>query len=262
MDPRIKKIGKVLHVGSKGYLVSESSKNNIVSPWDAPVQDLIDEYTKRLGDNLHSLYIRGSVARGTAVENMSDIDGLLLLKAPCGQLEVSWYKDFEEQFLARHSFVKGLDIPVKNVEEMVPEQNPVGCFTLKVMAVCVAGEDILPQLPRVKPGPGAFVVRWGLKKMLESRAVEDVSRRQIHLAKHILRTGMELVMEREQAFTRDLYPCYELFSKYYPQYSEKMYRVLKLALFPTNKKTDLKFLEQEIGIIVAQLFDELYPLKN
>jgi hypothetical protein len=43
---------------------------------------------------------------------------------------------------------------------------------------------------------------------------------------------MELVMEAEQRFTRDLYLCYESFAKHYPAQRAQMYRAMELALNP------------------------------
>ena len=79
-EQRILPIGKVLHTDSEGYFVSESSMDNIVQPWDEPVQALVEKFRAELGDEMHSLYIRGSLVRGTAIEGVSDIDGIVLVK--------------------------------------------------------------------------------------------------------------------------------------------------------------------------------------
>jgi len=46
------------------------------------------------------------------------------------------------------------------------------------------------------------------------------------MMKRMVRTGFELVMAKEQCFTRDLYPCYEMFSKHYPEKSSDMLAAL------------------------------------
>lgn len=51
-------------------------------------------------------------------------------------------------------------------------------------------------------------------------------------------------MDKEQVFTRDLYPCYEIFAKYYPQQASKMYTVLELAINPIDDvKTIVSFID-------------------
>jgi hypothetical protein len=68
-----------------------------------------------------------------------------------------------------------------------------------------------------------------------------------------LRIGFELTMTREKKYTRDLYLCYETFSKYYPEYERKMYKVLNPSLNPSTSEKEIrekifeisKFIEKE-----------------
>ena len=50
----------------------------------------------------------------------------------------------------------------------------------------------------------------------------------------MLRTGFELVMERANKYTRDLYPCYKAFADYYPEKESQMKEILHYALNPTD----------------------------
>lgn len=70
----IAEYGGVYVVGSDGLLVPEGSRDNIVAPWSEAVDFLVRGYREILGEHLHSVYIRGSVARGLAVEGLSDLD--------------------------------------------------------------------------------------------------------------------------------------------------------------------------------------------
>lgn len=72
------------------------------------------------------------------------------------------------------------------------------------------------------------------------------------IMKRIVRTGCELVMERSQKYTRDLYPCYELFAEYYPEKSDDMYRVLELAINPTKDKQEIIDALENFGDWIAQ----------
>jgi hypothetical protein len=58
--------------------------------------------------------------------------------------------------------------------------------------------------------------------------------------KRIIRSGGELIMERERVYVRDLYPCYQLFSKHYPDQEEAMKKVLWLCLNPTSDLAEVK----------------------
>ena len=52
------------------------------------------------------------------------------------------------------------------------------------------------------------------------------------IMKVLLRSGFEVVMEREGKYTNDLYCCYQAFAKYYPARQNTMRRVLFLYLNP------------------------------
>lgn len=61
---------------------------------------------------------------------------------------------------------------------------------------------------------------------------------------------MALVVSRAKVFSRDLYYCYELFAKFYPQEEAIMRQALEYALNPTeNKEILLPFIERLGGFL-------------
>lgn len=265
MDPRIKKIGTILQTDSEGYLVSEASAFNIREPWRDVVDLYAEKFQQELGDNFHSLYIRGSIVRGTAVEGISDIDGIVLTKTDPSELDWSWRPPMRLEMLENFPFLTGVDFGQASVESVLNGQNKVRAFLLKVMSACVAGEDIIPLLPKVKPGSDALVVRWKFEEKIKpgyhAGPEFTLRHRTKHVGKQILRAGMELVMEREQAYSRDLYPCYEMVSKYYPEKESAMHRALEQALFSAETEREFERMRDDIGPWLADRLNELYPLK-
>ena len=59
------------------------------------------------------------------------------------------------------------------------------------------------------------------------------------MMKAFLRAAMLLVMKRQRAYTRDLYPSYQCFSRYYPAKEPAMRRCLELAVNPISDPTIL-----------------------
>jgi len=49
-------------------------------------------------------------------------------------------------------------------------------------------------------------------------------------SRRIVRSGFEVTMDRRNRFARDLYLCFEQFSEFYPDHSERMFRVLTNCL--------------------------------
>ena len=79
--------------------------------------------------------------------------------------------------------------------------------------------------------------------------------------KRILRTAFELVMEKEESFTRDLYPCYELFSKNYPEKEKEMKEVLFLAINNTDDKEKILEILNGIGIWITEKVENIYNIR-
>jgi hypothetical protein len=51
-------------------------------------------------------------------------------------------------------------------------------------------------------------------------------------------------MERDQTYTQDLYPSYEIFSEYYPEKQEEMRQVLELAVnFADDREKILEMID-------------------
>ncbi|MFO0955329.1 MAG: hypothetical protein U0526_02220 [Candidatus Saccharibacteria bacterium] len=262
-EQRILQIGKVLRTDTEGYLVSESLMENIGAPWDEPAQELIEKFQSELGDNFHSLYIRGSLVRGTAVEGVSDIDGLVLVNGDPKDIDWSWRRQFATDLRDKYPFVMGVDFGQASVDSVLHGEQKVRAFLIKTLSACAAGEDISDQLQRVKPGRGALIARWNFEKIIQPDYFTEPNITLKHktkwLGKQILRAGMELVMEDEQAYTRDLYPCYELFSKHYPEKEPAMRRALTQALFSAEDEADFAAMRDDIGPWLARQLDKKYP---
>src|SRR5690606_41345984 len=72
---------------AEGFLPTRPDRRPIAGPWASAVALVVDAYRDRLGPALHSVYVRGSVARGLAVEGVSDLDTFAVL-VPCAPPEL------------------------------------------------------------------------------------------------------------------------------------------------------------------------------
>ena len=81
---------------------------------------------------------------------------------------------------------------------------------------------------------------------------EDIEQKCTWIMKRLLRSGFELVMERSQKYTRDLYPCYEGFAEYYPKKKAEMYEVLELAISPTSSVDRINKVLNGIGMWMVE----------
>ncbi|MEM7336765.1 MAG: hypothetical protein AAF490_32130 [Chloroflexota bacterium] len=268
----IRKHGNVLKTDENGYLISDASLEKIIPPWDMAVSFIKDAYIKHLGQQLHSVYIRGSVARGLAVEGLSDLDSLAFLHGfpPQERENLDWANQVSKQYLERFPFSDRPEMQIKWIGPLLDNLEDKG-ISLKLEYVCVHGKDIIPQIPPVKIK--ALVKNSAFGSDYISRIVQqvhdkvegDVEAEQITskcrwICKRFLRAGLSLVMSRANVFTRDLYYCYELFSKFYPQQEPAMLKALQLALNPTDNVNELIPFIDEFGEFLALEADAIFGL--
>lgn len=266
---QIQAIGTVLSVDEAGYIKSESAVEKIPSAWRLIVDDIIEAYTKNIPDQVHSIYVKGSVSRGTPIENVSDIDCVTLVTGSADELDLSWLSDLQKTLKEKYPFCTDFDLSHKNVEDIISGRNKIAPVLLKTMATCVYGDDIIPDLPKVKPGKGSLIVSRNYGSFLDKKLqlfasgeIEDIKMQCKVIMKRILRAGFELVMERDQTFTRDLYPCYKIFSKYYPEKEEEMREALELAINTTGDKEKISNILNNIGQWIVDELESVYSIKQ
>lgn len=238
----ITKSGVYLDTDEEGYLLSDSSASKIVSPWSEAVDYARDLEVRRLGDRLHSLYLRGSAARGRAIPGRSDLDlfAVIFDNMPGEISPPLWSQNTE--FRRRFPFVTSVEsshITLANVHGPFHYYR----FTMKVSAVCIHGEDLLPRIAPYRADAPIAEEWFRIFPHLIDQLVDDLGEARDEeskkglcqdLMKAFLRAGFLLVMKRQNAYTRDLYPSYQSFSRFYPERESTMGRCLELAVNPIS----------------------------
>lgn len=259
----IKAIGRFLDLDEEGYLVKAASADKIVEPWKAAVEDLRRTYVERLGPSLHSIYLRGSVARGDAISGISDIDTFAVCQGPKEKISRAWAPGYHRLFAEKFPFANGLDIQFIHIDDLFRGLSHFSYrFIIKVLATCIHGPDLAERIHKIKPALSiAFFYHGNLRevlmesiKMLNGAQDEDQIRLWSNYAlRRILRLGFAINIEKEKAYTRDLYPCYQVFSKYYPEHEADMRRALELTLNPPRGKEEIvPFLDRFGGWLVLE----------
>jgi len=238
----IRKDGAFLPKDAEGFFISEAAPDKLQSPWTEALEFARQVEVTRLGERLHSLYLRGSVTRGTALQGRSDLDLFAVLHDAQGDANpaVLWPAKALTEFYARFPFVTSVEtsqIPLAAVHGPFHYYR----FMMKTSSICVYGQDLIPDIPRYTADAPIAEEWFRVFPHLVANFAEDLRNsnevgRTRHLChdimKAILRTGMLLVMRRHNGYSRDLYPSYLCFSKYYPDQEPTMRRCLELAVNP------------------------------
>lgn len=262
----IQAIGKVYQQDSKGYLTNEASLEKIQDPWRSLVNNLLEGCRACADHSFHSLYLRGSIPQGQAIAGISDLDSVLVWhnRPPNSDCLIQLKQQLQQQT----PFCQGIEILSQGIDEL--QENKTLQALLKIQGCCLDGQDLIATCPAVRVGSQLLIHTPYLQQDLvrvqaELRQLQPGSphfRDQVRescrwIAKRFLRTGYELVMEREHAYTRDLYPCYLGFARHYPDQTSTMYKALELAIAPSQNRAGLLLFLQQLGPYLLQQIDEL-----
>ncbi|MCB9809177.1 nucleotidyltransferase domain-containing protein [Candidatus Nomurabacteria bacterium] len=250
----IQPIGTYLEIDSAGYLIPEVSFEKIQEKWKPLLNDYIDLVRKHYGANTHSIYVRGSVAKGKAIDGVSDFDAMIVVNEyEDNETRKIWLQEVQEKLLSTVPFVTKIEMGTYTPQDILSSPDRV---LLKLQSLCVYGSDLRAAIEPLRPGAQTIVhahhLERAFKKTYQKFAEKNISPEDVQkwctwIMKRMLRVGHEIVAERSQRFTRELYTCWEGFSKYYPQKKDDMYHVLELAIYPTERKEEVLDVLDGIG---------------
>ncbi len=265
---KILNIGRVLQVDEKGFIVSESDKNKIKSPWKEAVDEIKESYIQNLGESLHSIYIRGTVSRGESIEGISDIDTFAILNREIKKEDRSWFRESVQKLEEKYSFATDIELNLLEMSKILDlEEGFNDRFTLKVQSSCLYGTDLIPEINPFKADFETakhfhrnldFIFEKFIKNIQNNESEEDIKEWCRWVMKRILRAAFVLVMDKEKVFTRDLYPSYTIFSKYYPEKEPLMKKALDLAINPSGDIQELKNFINDFGFWVQEEIEEKF----
>ena len=242
----IQPIGTFLSMDKDGYIINDLKIENIQPIWNEPVQTIVQEYHEFYGKKLHSIYLRGSVARGLATSSISDIDTFALIHS---DHFIRWNNTQKQTQVAsaiitKFPFVNDVEMNVASFEEAFHLKNSRLAMIIQTQSLCLHGNDISKKLPKFRPVDLCLNKKWLVEDLNDFRQKITIQKVTVEdckaIMKIIIRVGFELIIEKEQQFTPDLYLCYKTFSKYYPTKETQMRQALDYFLNPI---TDLKTLE-------------------
>ncbi|HTH93283.1 MAG TPA: nucleotidyltransferase [Candidatus Paceibacterota bacterium] len=264
----ILKIGRLLKTDKDGFIVSESGVDKLKSPWKEAVADIKQAYLDHLGDVIHSIYVRGTVSRGEAIEGISDIDTFAVITKKYEEIDRSWVDSVQKELEQKYAFSTGIEMGFISYDEVFDEDEFFGDrFTIKTQSACIYGEDLAEKIPPFRADLETAshfhrnlenIIQRAKEKTVNNPDSEDIKMWCRWVMKRIIRAGFVLVMDKEQAFTRDLYPSYEVFSKYYPEQEENMKMALELAINPTDDVNKLAGFLDTFGKWVAEQVEKKF----
>lgn len=244
-----------------GYVVNEANLRKIQPYYGRILKEINQLYIDKLGNNLLSVYIRGSVSVGKAKPYISDIDSVAIVKRKLTKNDLSWIVKMTNDLEKKYPKAGLVELTVISLGELLKSREYKNLRVyLKTQSLCLRGKDILPQLPEVKPGKKLAKQLYGdlpqeletLKKIFDGKITNReylFQRRPIEfwcvwMTRTLLRAGLGLVMIKKPIYSQDLKTCFTVFVKEYPEYKKEMKQLLEWSVKPiSNKKQLFNFLD-------------------
>ncbi|NLS12984.1 nucleotidyltransferase domain-containing protein [Vibrio sp. SM6] len=188
-----------------------------------------------LGDNLHSIYLFGSVARKTARVGLSNIDVVVVTQRDLAGERATLTNSVKWRVQRHFTQVVGMTLQCTTVNEVASLTSLFSWgFLLKHCAVCIYGDDLAECF-------GEYELSWEIAKhwnddvadwlavyrdkiaLANMPAIQSAS--QFAIARKLLRASYALVMHKEQRWLEDPIACGEAFLRYYPNKAQEIERL-------------------------------------
>ncbi|NOQ74237.1 MAG: hypothetical protein GQ574_19670 [Crocinitomix sp.] len=220
--------------------------------------------------NIHSIYLRGSIARGIIYPQYSDID-IIIIGLPNSQIDINSLRPFLNNVVNKKNLpFQKVDIYLQNRDEIFPST----AFSIKVSSICLYGTSLAESLPKYKADNSVCFTIKSLESNIDI-AINDlgkimslpkefqnkkgVSSIYNWIAKKLLRSGMELTIPIQKKYTRNLYCCYTLFAETFPEEASKMKKILDFFI---NKETNCEILIAAINKIEKFIICQIISKNN
>ncbi|WP_019506268.1 nucleotidyltransferase domain-containing protein [Pleurocapsa sp. PCC 7319] len=198
----VNKTEKYVPLDIEGYLLNDLNFDRIS---DA-LKDIINLLKKAILShehykNIHSIYMRGSIARGKIYVPLSDIDLIVLFYQDTSIRELK--KKLSK--IIQEVYSENMKIDIYGVNYQALSRNTQ--FSLKINSICIYGVDVSEKIQKFKPDKSICFLQQSFVQDVQTakadlRALKTLSFNDMYkqpilkiygwIAKRILRVGLEL----------------------------------------------------------------------
>ncbi|MGP4080809.1 nucleotidyltransferase domain-containing protein [Pseudalkalibacillus sp. R45] len=249
-----------------GFIVSDVSKDKIEDVYVPCIEESVESLESLFHNQLHSVYLYGSVARGEAVLNKSDLDMIAMFDTKLSSVKLDELKKLAGELSQKYrSLVSDVGIATAYYDYMVDPSNYYESAFLKELCVCVYGEDVGKRFDPYKltaeiaisfNGDIYEVLNRTLKR-LETASEKDFKKYSQGFARKLIRTYYSMVMARSQIWTTRLHEQSEVFIHHFPE-KESIIRTLLNWIDepPTDREAVYEFFKYEGEWVCANFAHE------
>ncbi|MEF1185655.1 nucleotidyltransferase domain-containing protein [Vibrio sinaloensis] len=224
------------------YLSTIDSDQPFQTPYRPAVKELIGFLTSGLEDNLHSIYLYGSVARRTAKPGSSNLDVIVVTHKSFNDSKAALFNTIKWRFQKSYPFITEVSFKTALVSDVVSLDSIFSWgFQLRHCAVCVHGENLAECFGDYEPS-WEIAKHWNMdvedwvavyrNRIARADKTEDLIKSQKIIAKKLLRASYSVVMYRDKKWFDDPLECGQQFLRYFP---EKQVEIERLGILLSGR---------------------------
>ncbi len=258
--------GRIWRLDAHGNLLNDCDRAHLVPPYDAVARAIVAAYTQHIPNDIHSIYLTGSVPRGLAVPGQSDMDAFAVLEEYRDPELVmqDWIDAAEDQINAAHTCVNGVQLELwpHGYVFLDPDEFSVGAFIIKTHSLCLWGADLAPELPDYPISPAIANddivqiqpdIEEAIDEIEADTSAENVRYWCKRISKNIIRATFGLVMVAEGVHTRDIDLAAAYAIQHYPAQKSAIEQAVAFINLPTDDAgTILHYLRESGAWFIAE----------
>lgn len=232
---------------SAGFIVTMPC-GSVQAEFRLVVDVLITNLVSEFGNELGGIYLYGSVGRGNARPNDSDLDVTLIFKDPLTDIQRQEVEKLRVELQEGHPEVAKVDFDIGLITDVLDPKNKYSWgYWIRHCCKCVWGTDLSPELPLLKPSrmialavTGDFhqVVEDYIAKIVSQENSKDVLRLKREVSRKLVRSTNVLREQNDTSWPITLEDYYEAFCNAYPNECNELKYILEQARTP-DLETDL-----------------------
>ena len=219
------------------------------------IRETVESLKNLFHQQLHSVYVYGSVARGEAVALKSDLDIIAMFDGQLSSVQLTELKKLAGELSQTYRFlVRDVGIAVAYYDYTVDPLHYYENAFIKELSVCVYGEDLGERFGPYKLTPEISISFYGDISDALTRTLNRLttaSSKDFHtfsqgFARKLIRTYYSMVMVLSQIWTTRLHEQSQVINHYFPE-KESIIRTLLNLIDepPTDREAVIELFKSE-----------------
>lgn len=204
-----------------GYIMNQTSGVRIQAMFRPVIEEVMGLLKKQFGEVLHSVYVYGSVGRGTAVPGKSDLDLTVILRE---DVQMGSLREVTQNLLERHAEIIKVDYDIGTLDTVLsPENLYEWGFWMRHVCSCIEGCDLSDQFPNMKPDVRISralnrELAAQLRKAHEKLEAGDMAQTEKRsLVKRMIRGAYLNINVKDQSFVSTIEDSLSILQLYFPE---------------------------------------------